>query len=314
MVNIDPGFYFCHVFDSGAAPLTFTYWETRASLPMAPLVLRYVEIPLDGNLAFINQLGFLVVFQRIVDAKNYAEAHAKYDSDFDSAYAGVLKTVHAKLGLKPIGETSCIVVFGSQEVAIDWSASHLPPTPLASTVLIEALFVDELCRALERHSESFIDETALVKERRLVEYAECLFPLSEPSGFLVDKLEIELMTHFYKSWMLKDRVDGLRRRFAESVTNTALYRGSLERNRQAALNSMLAAIACLSVAQVSKPISEVLAKLGIELSESSLNQFFAFFAVVVLFFGLWRYWIRPSIGLAWYKLRRAYLSWWLRMP
>jgi hypothetical protein len=93
------------------------------------------------------------------------------------------------------------------------------------------------------------------------------------------------------------RVKSLRTRFTESVANTTLYRGHLERNRQGMLNAILAGIALLSLAQVSRPISDVLAKFAIMRTESQLNQLFVVFAVIIMLVGSWRYAITPTVGI-----------------
>jgi len=309
MVIIYPGFYFCHTFDLGSKLVPFKKWIERESLPVAPSALRYREIIFPTASVFINELGFAVVFQSLPDATNYEEANQSYKLDFDIPYTQLCDSLNKFFGRHLIKETSFILEIGSQKLVVDWSEVHAPNNSLSATILIEALFIDELCRALERLSDSFLGESSLAEDRLLVEYAECLFPLSRPAGFLVSKPEIGQMEEYFEKWSLGERVMSLRARFAESVTNTALYRGHLEQNRQGALNAVLAGIALLSLAQVSKPISEVLSKINVLFSETQLNQAFVLIAIFLMILGGWRYIVRPMISIWSDNIKRMYFTW-----
>lgn len=298
MVSVAPGFYFCHAFDLGSRPPPFQQWTTRASLPVAPSALRYSRVMLGTAHMFLNELGFAIVIQA-VPAHTSVELHYLYEHHFDAHYAFMLDVLKARFGPDVIGETSFELVAGgaAHSVSVSWRTVELPAAGAGLAILVEAVFIDELCRALERRGDAFARESSLADDRLLVEYAECLFALSTPAGFLVEQTEIDTMDLFFASWKLDARVRSLRTRFTESVANTTLYRGHLERNRQGMLNAILTGIALLSLAQVSKPIAEVLAKLAIVRTESQLNQLFVVIAVVIMLTGGWRYAIKPAVGI-----------------
>lgn len=312
MVNLVPGFYFCHVFDLGRRPAPFTKWATRDSLPVAPGALRYCRVEIAGAALFVNELGFAVAFQLIPHARSASEARRAYDTDFQVPYDTIKQAMARRFGKCIVGETSFVARIGGSKTVISWNEVCVPGGAADCAVLVEALLIDQLCRSLERRSASFAHESSLAHDRLLVEYAESLFCLSTPAGFLVDKAEIDQMERYFAQWKLGNRVTQLRARFAESVTNTALYRGHLERNRQNALNAMLAAIALLSLAQVSGAIAAVLKKLSIEATEPQLNQAFAAIALFVLLVGGWRHIAKPGMSIWWDNLRRRYAGWALR--
>ena len=296
MVTVAPGFYFCHSFDLGSRPPPFRQWTTRVSLPVAPSALRYREATLGAAHLFINELGFAVVVQP-VPAHSQAELRHLYEHHFDGHYEFLVDMLRARFGPDVIGEASFELVAGAAAASVSWRTVELPAAGIAMAILVEAVLIDELCRALERRGDAFARKSSLADDRLLVEYAECLFALSTPAGFLVEQTEIDTMNLFFASWKLDARVMSLRVRFTESVANTALYRGHLERNRQGMLNAILTGIALLSLAQVSRPIAEVLAKIRIECTESQLNQIFVVIAVIIMLMGSARYAIRPTLGI-----------------
>lgn len=167
MVNLEPGFYFCHAFDLGTRLDRFSEWMKRESLPVAPKVLRYQQIQFDGAELFVNQMGFAIAFQRIQDATNYADAHRSYNQNFDQPYSDLSNALRKFFGISPIGDTSFVVALSAQELIIEWRAVHAPCTAIAITSLLEALFIDELCRVLERQSDSFLKESSLAQDRLL---------------------------------------------------------------------------------------------------------------------------------------------------
>jgi hypothetical protein len=296
MVTVDPGFYFCHAFDLGSRPPPFRQWETRVSLPVAPSALRYCKVALGTGHLFVNELGFGVALQP-VPAQSREELEHLYAHHFDAHYEFFLALVQSQFGPGVIGEASFQVIAGSAGHSVSWRTVELPVAGVGLAILVEAVLIDELCRALERRGDTFARESSLADDRLLVEYAECLFALSTPAGFLVEQTEIDQMDVFFASWKLVARVSSLRTRFTESVANTALYRGHLERNRQGMLNAVLTGIALLSLAQVSKPIAEVLAKLAIVRTEAQLNQVFVVIAVIIMLLGSWRYAVKPTLGI-----------------
>lgn len=296
MVTVAPGFYFCHAFDLGSRPPPFRQWETRVSLPVAPSALRYCKATLGTAHLFVNELGFAVALQP-VPAHSPAELHDLYEHHFDAHYDYFSQLLKAQFGAHLIGETSFEVVIGGPGHSVSWRTVEVPAAGPGGPILIEAVLIDELCRALERRGNAFARASSLADDRLLVEYAECLFALGTPAGFLVEQTEIDQMDVFFASWKLGERVMSLRTRFTESVANTTLYRGHLERNRQGMLNAILTGIALLSLAQVSKPISDVLAKLAIVRTESQLNQVFVVIAVIIMLIGSWRYAIKPTVGI-----------------
>ncbi len=308
MVNLQPGFYFCHAFDLGTRLTRFSEWSKRDTLPVAPKVLRYKQVKFNGAELFVNQMGFAIVFQRINHVTNYAEAHQCYSHNFEKPYSELSTALHKLFGIRPIGDTSFVVVLGAEKLTIEWQAVHAPCTSASITSLIEALFIDELCRVVERQSDSFLKESSLAEDRLLAEYAESLFPLAYPSGFLVEHVEISEMEKYYDTWKLAGRVISLHQRFTESVVNTALYNGHLERNRQNTLNTVLAAIALLSLAQVSPTISNILSKAAIATTEEQLNQFLISAAVVSLLYGGWQYIVKPWTSIIVDNIKRAYLT------
>jgi hypothetical protein len=296
MVTVAPGFYFCHAFDLGSRPPPFRQWTTRVSLPVAPSALRYCKVVLGTAQVFVNELGFAVAFQP-VPAQSRAELDHLYEHHFDAHYEFFLALIRSHFGTGVIGEASFQVVAGSSTHSVSWRTVELPAPGVGLAILVEAVLIDELCRALERRGDTFARESSLADDRLLVEYAECLFALATPAGFLVEQTEIAQMDVFFASWKLYARVTSLRTRFTESVANTTLYRGHLERNRQGMLNAILTGIALLSLAQVSGPISAVLAKLAIVRTESQLNQVFVVIAVIIMLLGSWRYAIKPTVGI-----------------
>lgn len=296
MVTVAPGFYFCHAFDLGSRPPPFRQWATRVSLPVAPSALRYCDMTLGTAHLFVNELGFAVLVQP-VPVQNGAELHHLYDHYFDAHYEFIVGLLKARFGPDVIGETSFELITGAAASSVTWRTVELPAAGVGLAIMVEAVLIDELCRALERRGDAFARASSLADDRLLVEYAECLFALSTPAGFLVEQTEIDTMNLFFASWKLDARVMSLRTRFTESVANTTLYRGHLERNRQGMLNAILTGIALLSLAQVSKAIADVLAKLAIVRTESQLNQLFVVIAVIIMLAGGWRYAIKPTVGI-----------------
>lgn len=297
MVTLPKGFYLCHTFDLGSRLAPLRDWITRDSLPLPPAVLRYKVCRFDNMHFLINQFGFAVVFQYIPDANSYTDALRTYEKKFDLMYSEAVDYLSKTFGKGLTGESSFITAIGSEKLCVEWRITHVPMNDYSLPILVEALFIDELCRVMERRSSIFVEHCSLAEERTLVETAEALFPLHEPSAFLVSRDEINHMEAFYKNWNLQRRIHSIRSRFAESVSNTALYRGHLERDRQGALNTLLAAIAALSLAQVSGPLSEVMSTLGIQIQTSRLNQLFVVFAIVLLLWGFYRNILHPKLSM-----------------
>lgn len=302
-------FYLCHSFDIGTRLDSFALYEKRESLTSAPHALRYRKIEHETLSLWISELGCLIAFQPIPKAGNLSEAYAEYRNNFDSYYAIALKEAAAIAGKSIEAETSFLVCAGAQELAVDWKAVHLPPDDLSISIFLEATFIDLICRVVDKRSQSFVGKSSLATERLVVEYVENLFPLAIPAGFLVAKDEIKQMELYYSAWQLSARVAAIRGRFSESVTNTALYRGHLDRHSQNAMNSLLAAIAVLSLAQVSEAISDTVKTLGVCLSQDYLNRIFAAVAIALLAWGFIEHIFRPKVSLLLDDARRKYVSW-----
>ena len=308
MVELKSGFYLCHTFELNTRLSSFKDWIKRESLPIAPKVLRYKKIKLGSSQLFVNQMGFIIAFQELKKVSNFEEAIDFYHTKFDRPYNRLCKELHKYFGTNPICDSSFIVEYGSEKLSVEWQISRIPSEKLFLTTLIEALFIDELCRALERKSDLFLKESSLAEDRLLAEYAQSLFPLAYPSGFLIGTLEINKMEIFFDKWKLGERVASLHQRFTESVMNTALYNGHLEKNRQNILNMILAAIAFISLSQVSEPISIFFEYLQLSVSSDLLNNVFICIALFLLTFGFWRYVINPWSSIFYDNIKRKYLT------
>lgn len=303
------GFYLCHSFDLGIRLDSFGSYEKRESLTSTPRALRYCKIEHESLSLWINELGFLIVLQPIPKVGNLSEAYREYRNCFDLYYVAALKEV-ASIAEKNIdAETSFLVCGGSQELAVDWKAVHLPTEELSTSIFLEATFIDLTCRVVDKRSQSFIGKSSLAAERLVVEYVENLFPLAIPAGFLVATDEIQKMGRYYSAWQLGERVAAIRGRFSESVTNTALYRGHLDRHSQNAMNFLLAAIAVLSLSQVSEAISNTLKSLAVCVPNDHLNSVFAAVALGLLVWGFLEHVLRPKLSLLLDDARRKYVSW-----
>ncbi|WP_226704556.1 hypothetical protein [Microbulbifer elongatus] len=272
-------------------------WSKRATLPHAPKNLRYKEFQIECGTLFVNQMGFCVVLQRINGATSHREAVRHYQHKFDFPYAKVVNELRKRFGSQPIGDTSFLVNVGNHDIKLDWKVSHIPSTSIAISILVEALFIDELCRVLERKSDTLLGGSSLASDLLVAEYADSLFPLGHPAGFLVASEEITQMENYYETWRLETRVATLHQRFTEAIMNRSLYQGHLERNRQNILNVLLATIAFLSLSQSSEPISKALSVINISISETSLSFAFINAAIVFLVFGSWKSLIKPWVGM-----------------
>lgn len=306
---INEGFYFCHSFDVGTRLEFFENYLKRESLTSIPNALRYQNLKHKSLNLWINELGFLIAFQPLQNVDSLSKAYSEYRNNFESHYATVLQEVESVVN-KPIeAETSFVVYLGSQEMVVDWKAVHIPNNDISKSILLEALFIDQICRTIDDRSRSFVEKTSLAEERLVVEYVENLFPLAIPAGFLVAKDEIDQMKKYYSAWQLSERVAAIRGRFAESVTNTALYRGHLNRHSQSAMNFLLTAIAILSLAQVSKAISDTLLVFTVFITQDELNKIFAIIAFLLLAWGILRHILYPSISLWFDDAKRKFVSW-----
>lgn len=303
------GFYLCHSFDIRSRLDFFEKYEKRESLTYVPHALRYRLLKHESLTLWVNELGILIAFQPIPNAVNLANAYSEYRNNFDAHYAVALNQI-ASIAVRSIeAETSFLVCVGSQELEVEWKAVHLPHDGISIRILLEAIFIDQICRTIDKRSQSFVNKSSLAVERLVVEYVENLFPLAIPSGFLVAKSEVEQMSLYYKTWQLNERVAAIRGRFAESVTNTGLYRGHLDRHSQNAMNYLLAAIAVLSLAQVSDAISDTLRTLSIDTTKDGLNRLFATIAVTLLTWGFLLHIFWPSVSLWIDDAKRKYVSW-----
>lgn len=306
---LNQGFYLCHSFDIGTRLDFFENYEKRESLTNIPNALRYRHLNHESLTLWINELGFLIAFQSIFNADSLSKAHLEYRNNFDSYYASALQEIAIVANKRIEAETSFLVYVGSQEMVVDWKAVHVPHDAVSIRILLEAVFIDQICRTIDKRSRSFMGKSSLTEERLVVEYVENLFPLAIPAGFLVAKSEVAQMKQYYLSWQLDERVAAIRGRFAESVTNTALYRGHLDRHSQSAMNSLLAAIAVLSLAQVSEVISDTLRALTFCITKDGLNKIFATIAVILLAWGILRHVFWPTISLWIDDAKRKYVSW-----
>lgn len=296
MVIIDKGFYFCHSFDIGTRLDFFENYEKRESLTDVPNALRYQRLKHDSLTLWISELGLLVAFQRL-EVDNFTRARLEYQNNFEYYYSNALIEV-SSIFHKPIeSDTSFLVNIGFDELTIDWKTVHVPINDLSCRIMLEAIFIDELCRTIDKRSRSFISEANLAEERLIVQYVENLFPLAIPASFLVAKFELDEMDQYFSAWRLGERVAAIRARFSESVTNTSLYRGHLDRHRQSAMNSLLAAITVLSLAQVTDAISNVLLTLSLHITKDELNKIFAIIAMLFFAWGFLNHLLRPVVSL-----------------
>src|SRR5882724_11878997 len=165
MVKLNSGYYFCHAFDLGGRLHAFQSFETRSSLTTVPNALRYQRLNHSSLCIWINELGLLVAFQPVPTADSLTKARLEYDDHFHPHYATVLREVALISGRVIAPDTSFIVVVGAEKPLVEWDQVQVLPDPAAAQILLEAIFIDELCRAIDRRSRTFVGESSLVQER-----------------------------------------------------------------------------------------------------------------------------------------------------
>ncbi len=308
MVIIDSGFYFCHSFDIGTRLDFFENYEKRESITDVPNALRYQKLRHDSLTLWISELGLLIAFQKL-EIANFTLAHLEYQNNFEYYYSDIIREIASIFHKNIEADTSFLLHVGFNELKIDWKMVRIPHNDLACRIMLEAVLIDELCRTIDKRSRSFINEANLPEERLIVQYVENLFPLAIPASFLVAKLELEQMDQYFFTWRLGERVAAIRARFSESVTNTSLYRGHLERHRQSAMNSLLSAITVLSLAQVSDAISDVLMAFSLHIKKDDLNKIFAIIAMTFFAWGSIGHLLRPAVSLWIDDAKRKLISW-----
>lgn len=301
---IASGYYVCHSFDLGRHLLPFSEWVRRDSLTTVPVALRYCELETRVGFMLVNQLGIVLVFQRIKDALEHKVAKGRYDDAFEMLFNEVRNEMHHVFGCEGTADTSFFLEVGPKARTITWSEVSIGPKATESVAFIKALFIDELCRVMERNSVLFTKQASVAADRKLVELAEALFPLASPPTYLSSSQEIAEITNYYDAWNLTSRAMGARQKFAESVANTQLFRGHLERNRQSVLNSVMLSIAFVSLAQVSTQVASVIALTGLTVSVGLLNQMFVALAVFVLVSGVSRFVLWPALVLQTDSIKR----------
>jgi hypothetical protein len=302
---LSEGLYFCHSFDFGMPLETIEKYEARDSMLLVPDALRYRHIRSGRFDLWVNKLGLGVAFQRIVGASDWQQALAVFNDDrFEEYYSDVM-THLSGIAREPVEADACFLLqVGATTTEIEWKYVKIPSQPIALRLLLEATFIDNLCRTIDKKSRTFVYGSSLADERLAVHYVENLFPLAVPEGFLVTESEIDQMRKYFQAWRLGERVAATRARFSESVTNTGLYRGNLEKHRQSAMNSFLAAIAVLSLAQVSDAITEVLQAISLTVTKQGLNQALAVMAAGLLAWGFSRHVVGPAVVLRVDSVRR----------
>jgi hypothetical protein len=295
---LDKGFYFCHTFDFGVPFTTFESYEARDSLLVTPDALRYRHIEHSRLDLWVNKLGLGIAFQRVSGVTEWQQALDIFNADlFEEYYQDAMTHLSGIVG-EPVDADFCFLVqVGADETEIDWKFVKIPAQPLLLKLLIEATFIDVLCRAIDRKSRTFVGDSNLADERLVVHYVENLFPLGVPEGFLVSSLEIGQMRQYFQAWRLGERVAATRARFSESVANTSLFRGNLEKHRQSAMSCFLAAIAVLSLAQVSDAIADVLRSISLAVTKEALNRVFAVMSAGLLAWGFVRHVAGPTVLL-----------------
>jgi hypothetical protein len=306
---LDKGFYFCHSFDFGLPFETFEDYEERDSLLVIPDALRYRRIPHSRFELWVNKLGLGIAFQRVLGVSEWQQALDIVTNESFEEYYQDARTHLSGMVREPVeADSSFLLQVGADETEVDWNFVRLPAQPIAHSILLEALFIDVLCRAIDRKSRTFVGDSNLADERLVVHYVENLFPLAVPEGFLVSSIEIGQMRKYFQAWRLGERVAATRARFSESVANTSLFRGNLEKHRQSAMNCFLAAIAVLSLAQVSEAIADVLRTLSLAVTKEGLNRAFAVLAAGLLAWGFFRHVVGPAVLLRFDTARRKALT------
>jgi len=306
MVNIEKGYYFCHSFNTGKSLALGGRYEKRSSLTNTPNALRYVRLNSDSVYSWVNRLGLVVVLQKVNNVGDLKSCCNEYDNNFDFHYSLLLHEVGDLLNIKVEAESSFMTYIGSEKTTVEWRIVQVPCDNISISLFVESVFIDLMCRVVDKQSVSFLESTSIVEEKRMVEYVENLFPLAIPSGYLIDEREIKEMGKYYFAWRLSDRVGVIRSRFAESVTNTALYRGHLEKYRQNAMNSFLAAIAVMSLTQVSTDVITVFGVVYGELEKGIYYFLLLLIASIFLMYGIVFNIIIPFVVL-WYDRVRQKL-------
>ena len=306
---------FCYVVDIG---LQFKYlprYHRRDTLPFSSQVLRHMEISEDGWRLFVCQAGVLVLLQmlNVSTPSEHADLYnheAKFKTYEDAAYKHLGR-------FSKIQPDDVLVVFpvsfGASTNTVDWKFVQLTAKDVDLHIFIEATSIDHLCRTIDRMTNGLVSELSLADQKRLIEYVESLRILAKPTSFLVNTEEIDLMSKFYSSWNLEERVDKIRQGFSDSIASCTLYTGRLERYGQSAMNFFLAGIAVLSLAQVSKQMTDALKLVGIVITENGFNTVVGVLGVSLIVWGFFRNLMGPRLGLVLsqcrnYIGRRRYLK------
>lgn len=322
---IAKGDYLCHTFDLEVIFERFDHYIKRGTLSDPPRLLRYKKVDdyavkekngrVIGTEVFVNELGFVVALQKISNQCN-SDINRIYDEDFIELYQNMTHIISDLFGKKPFEESSCKLSVYSQyngessanQPEISSEKIAINEDRISSVILIEALFIYQLCRTVKRKSELLLYNKSLVSELICIEYIEALFPFSEPGGYLVNEREKKQMKSFYEMWKMGDDINSLRARFSESITNISLYRSHIERNRQAMLDFTILGLTFLTLTQVSAPISEIAIKFGVLLSIQTINQICVFCSIACLIIGSWSFIVKPKIAFIIEKVKRIWYS------
>lgn len=288
MVNIEQGFYLVHSFDLGHVLPDFEDFERRESRTTYFPIFRYRRMALRDSLVWYNQLGMAVMLQTLDQVQNRSGAREQYNTDtFDHRYAEALYELGGALGLAiKTSEFSFLLEVGPSNMEIDWEFVALPANPLNHVVFLEAVFIFQLCKSLEQRTATLPKHRRnIVTERTVLDYAENLFHLQIPDNFLISGDEIRLMGSFYEAWNLGDYVRTLRERFGQSISNYTFYWDHIDKHRQNLMSLFLAAIALLSLAQVTNTLASLIPGIASE----SLNVWLVSLAAVIMLWAGGRY-------------------------
>lgn len=290
-------YYFVHGFNLGNQILPNFKNITRESVIHYRNVFKYFYRAHKNYEIWINKYGAVVVFQDVSEyciGKVNAEDLYRNGNQFKPIYRTFVEDTRDYLKA-PVGDSdyTFFVTVGAPVDKFEWGRIELAGSTNRRMILVEALFVFQLCSQAEtllnqldlrRHDEVF--------HLLVVNYTEDLFNTEEPSGFLVADKEIKLMRELYEVWNITTRIRLIRERFNQSVQNYSFMWQYRDRKQETLMNLFLAGIAALSLLQVTSIMADVEpvfdSKLFKTLVISVAIGIFLFGAIRYVFLGLLR--------------------------
>ncbi|RZM79682.1 hypothetical protein [Leptolyngbya iicbica] len=304
MVPIEKGFYLVNVFNLGKPILDLNGFHRRESIVQYLRTFKYQQIEFSSYNAWCNEFGSVIAFKKIDSCHSISDAMEVYNSSetFDPIYRKFVED--AKENLKFKGKDSDYsFVFGISDSfskdEISWNRVFLRENYLNFFLLLEAIFVYQLCKLLEAEISRVPGEIGRFSwQRKLVEYTENLFSLQYPSQFLIYNIEIDFMQVLYSAWGLDSYIASLRSRFEQSISSYTFYWDYLEKQKSDTMNILLAAIAILSLYEALPVLTSVFPEIDMLLVNVILIVL-AVSAILWAFWGIAIHWI----GVSTYKTR-----------